>query len=506
MKFKSIFRNLDLLSPKIGFEYDGCSNYKSYFGSLYSLIFILSTTSVTLLFGQDFYLRSNPSVSTSQVINETSSLMFNSNETFTVYAFLENAALSDNVLSKYEIDLVSYAVLKAPNGTVTTSRTVMPSPLVKCNTLNLTLNPQIEKIFSFKDSVGFYCMKYLNLVFENGFSEIPSSYLNLRLSRCIGCPHTSVLGDFFSVAMVDSFNDHSNYTNPIQYKLNSQTYQINDGLLKRYYFRLTKNTYISDNGWILGDLVNYEYIALKDIANDIVLTAPNPSYSYPLLWLTFESPRLSLYTVRMYLKIQDFCANAGGFINAYFIIIDVLTKGHLRFVYLLFLRNLALETERDHLKMNHFKVPQINQLNNSSQIELNNNDVRRVADRNSSQISKGLVNLTQNNIQELNIQTIAVDNGKNHVKIQADTGIGTRTIAAVNNNFLSKKINRKDTILKHLSILETRESYLLYLWYFVSCSRNKYLLYKKQFSNIEKLISISAFSKIMTYQFEESGE
>lgn len=486
MRCWNLFRNLDLLSPKIGFEYDGSSNYKSFAGAFYSFIFLVSTTVVALLFGQDFYLRTNASVSTSQAISESSSIKFNTNETFLVFGFNENSAVSDHAFSKYDIDVVSYSLKTQPNGTVSASRTVLPAPLVKCSTLNFTLTTEVENIFNFRNSTGIYCLKYSNLLVENGFGELPSTYINFRFFRCLNCSRTTPLGDYISIGLLDSFTDHSNYTYPIQYKLNSQSFQVYDGLLKHIYFRFTKNTYASDDGWILNNFSIYEYISLKSIVSDIVMIEINPSNSYPLLWITIESPRLADYTNRTYLKLQDFCANAGGFINAYFILIDLITKGHLRFIYLIFLRNLALE-EKDH------------------KAKLNNTLKLKFLERNSHvEVSEHATQYREHKISEELRKPSSTDltiPEKRENKIKSNYSIATKY--PISNNFIERKFRDNDTLLSYLSIVEKSESYLLYIWYFVSCSWQKYILYKKQFLNIEKLISISAFSKIMTYQFQD---
>lgn len=341
------FRNVDILSPTIGFEYEGSNHYKSYVGAAYSALLIITAGVITLLFGQDFYLRQNPSVVTSQVMIKNSTVQIDNKDTVIVVGLLENNAFSESAILKYDIELVQVYAYINDQGLLALNRTVYHSPLVKCNTLNLNLSSTIDSIFEFRNSIGVYCISYDNLTFANGFSEIPSTFLNLKFSRCKNCPIVSPGGDYVTLWVLDSYADHSNYTTPIQYKLNGMTYQIYDGILKRIFYRIIRNIYNSDNGWILNDPQSISYLSVKDTGSDFVLSSTSSTSAYPLLWVTFESPRLVFSTLRTYLKIQDFSANAGGFITSLMIVIDMLTRSHLRYLYLIFLRNLVLDLDKD---------------------------------------------------------------------------------------------------------------------------------------------------------------
>lgn len=100
-----------------------------------------------MLLGQSFYLRSNASVATSQAISETSSIKLNTNDIFRIFGFSENSVLSDHAFSKYDIDVATYSFTPSPNGTIIGNSTVLPTPFVKCNTLDVILTPVIDVLF-----------------------------------------------------------------------------------------------------------------------------------------------------------------------------------------------------------------------------------------------------------------------------------------------------------------------------------------------------------------------
>lgn len=490
---KRIYK-FDNLSPKFSFENFGSSNNKNLIGAIYSGILFLVCGVIIVFFGQDFYLKTNPTVTSSQLVVEDSTIEFGSS-LFFVVGFTENNALSEKAFQKYEIDVVISSI-KVINQTVVIDRRIYKSPFVKCEEIS-NMTQQIETLFNFKSTAGIYCLNLTNIQFSNGFTEVPSSFISFRFFRCKTCDASGFAadqGDLISFQLLDSYLDHSNFTDPVQWKVTPKSVRVSDGLLKKLNFRFTKNVYESDQGWILNDIKIISHNFLLNTETDISLVNAVKGTSYPLLYAIFESPRLITKTTRIFMKIQDFCSNAGGFISAILLIVDLFTSGHLRFLHLIFLRDLALDLSSNESHFN-FQIA-------SSKKVLNNS--HNLIKANNSSLSKIAV-ISNNKIQPTKSQN------SNHYKDLKDCR-AFRCTDIKNNNYVaehSAELNREvgsptQNLRKSLTIIGNNdESYFLYMWYFATCKRGKYYLYNKQIRNIEKLISISSYLKLVSIHNDE---
>lgn len=249
----------------------------------------------------------------------------------------------------FNIDLVSLEV--SPNGVP--NRVVHTDVLEKCNLTSMAFpnSNQTRELFNFTLNPGVRCLKEPSrYYFKNQYSTPNSAFLNFRFQKCLkqsnpNCPDDidQILPSiFFGIYFINSYVDSSNYQNPIIYKVETVNSQMTPGLLKRYYLRIANNNYESDNGWILESNFNYKFYNYESTALDIA--TETSFYEGHLLWITLESPALLMKYKRSYKKIQDFIANVGGFANMLRLIFLFLTKSHLRFLYIGFIRELTLKS------------------------------------------------------------------------------------------------------------------------------------------------------------------
>jgi hypothetical protein len=135
--------------------------------------------------------------------------------------------------------------------------------------------------------------------------------------------------------------DNNNYTSPIFYFYDQKTYQMNDGLMKRVFLKFLNNKYTTDVGWLYSQLVEFSYTKLLYDTIDSNLISSGVLKNHRL-WVTFESPLLSHNTFRSYIKVQDFLANVGGLANILYVCIQIIADFHLRFIYLMFIRDCSI--------------------------------------------------------------------------------------------------------------------------------------------------------------------
>lgn len=476
----------DILGPEFSFEHQGKDTYKSVIGGLYSSIIIIFTAIIGGMFSTDVVFRLNPSVLMSQEILKNSVINF-TQIPLSIH-FVDINTESDELFSIFYIDLILYQI--SDKGL---NRTILTNVIDKCNFENQTLyDPSMNGLFNNVNNSlkGVYCLKrdLLELYVKNGFSEPDSTFINIRFHSCIEgspkCPKNVNLlinNGYIVLRLADSYVDSSNFSEPIKYRQASFTVKVTSGLTKRYYYRITRNLYKSDEGWMFQSLKLNDYYSIVSGGNELSFQTPIDGYQ-PLFWATFESPTLRIVTQRSYMKIQDFFANIGGFTNIVFITINFLTSGHLRFLYIHFLRDLVIFNN---------EVPNEN-------------------------ISKGTKTLIKTNIElvkDLNMvkdKSISSIIDINNFKPVLDPYNNDQRSIIVNNFIECKKmkdannhgngqLHVKRKLSSHFSKVEGNASYFSYLVSILFC-RSEFSFYRAQMKNIEKLMSIVYFTKVVSGQ------
>lgn len=353
MKIKQVLTdsllNLDFLGPKIGFEHNSSSNFVTTQGGLYSLFVIVLTSVVGGMFSKDFILRNNPLVINSQETVQNS--VVNLTQYPIIFSFTFNNVLSDEILKLLEIDLVYFPTY----ANLTNGRTVYKGQLLKkCNMSDYDLQDKNQlSLFQNSGLPGVFCLSNdYNLTFYNQYTEANSAFINVRFRRCsypgVGnCPANidSILQSIsIGIAFLDSFIDSKNKTSPVQYRITSQNFLLSYGFLKRFFYRVRNDIYLSDDGWIFEDVKSIEYFTFQSSSTDYIInTDPASAYYNHLYWATFDSPIIRTRARRSYMKVQELFATIGGFARFISIVVKFMIGGHLRFLYLLFLRNIAID-------------------------------------------------------------------------------------------------------------------------------------------------------------------
>lgn len=347
-KVQKMLVNFDFLSPNIGFEYHGSNKYKTIQGALYSLIILIAAAVIAGLFSQDFISIQNPSVLASQELIEESNVSISNYPI--MYSFVENNTIvSGNLLKFFDVDVVFFEVFS--NFTMT-RRIKTKNVLKTCDTKDyIFVNDMFkEQFISLTNSTGIYCLNPEGLYFRNPYGVLNSAFINVRFQKCDKtkreCPSsldTLVESMYIGLVIFDSYIDSKNYTNPIKYKSITHNVGIVGTLLKRFYYQIRSDSYSTDYGRLMEDTYVEKIFSYRQGNSDIFLNTDSKGDKYNhVYWSTFESPLIRSTYFRSYMKIQDFIANVGGFANMVFIFIQVLFSHHLRFLYLLFLRDQAL--------------------------------------------------------------------------------------------------------------------------------------------------------------------
>lgn len=352
MKYFNSLINIDFLGPKIGFEYKGSSNFQSVIGAFYSSIIIIITIVLAGVNWSDFYYRDNPLfASTSQQMVDASTIYlkefpivitFNGLDGNTQYEYLE----------KYFDCEINFGTMMT-NGQLDLIRSNFK--LERCDlfsqfTFPDNLKPELK---IFQETRILYCANFTdNAYFRNPMFTMNSTYLSFRFVKCNNnseyeCPEDLdqiIQTTIANFAFINGFIDSFDYLVPIKYSVNVITTQLSLGTLKRVYFKFVNNKYTTDYGWIWSNNIVVNYKSYDSMIMDSVVTQ-GTEVENDLIWYTLESPYIMNFTIRQYQTVQGFLSDLGGLANILYMIIQTVTHTHLRFLYLFFLRNLALDNK-----------------------------------------------------------------------------------------------------------------------------------------------------------------
>ena len=110
-----IISSIDFLSPRMGFEYEGSTNYKCISGGIYSSLIIIVNIIMTITFSLKFYSRLDSNVLSYQIDTETSTIWL---DNFPMVITISNTySLKPEYYDYFKLEIISFDINK--NGTFT---------------------------------------------------------------------------------------------------------------------------------------------------------------------------------------------------------------------------------------------------------------------------------------------------------------------------------------------------------------------------------------------------
>ena len=483
-----LIKSLDFLSPQIGFEYNGSSQYKSAVGGIYSLIIVGLTLVTAILFSIDVVSRNDPIVISYQDYVPSSTVWGkNYPITLTFYSMW----LDDSFIDYFNITLTRVHLTENAQVIITP----YDSFIEKCDLSKYQLQDEVvRKDFYYTQFPGVFCIKpFDDLEFSNDFQVGNSTDLIISISYCnpiysAKCPKN--IEDIIpsmnvGLQFLSSFSNSQNYTHPVKYTVLNKASSLNIRLSKQVKISIINSQYISDNGWIFSDEVNIDHFEFLSEETNLMLDIEKKSRK--VLEYHFTSPKITKYTKRSYLKIQDLLSNVGGFTSILIVALKYITQSHLRFNYISLIRNLAIED----LAFNK-ESPSKNNKDDSSknkiEPDVNALTIKRMKNQSSTKDTKMTkVGFSSNDI-----------NNKTEEQLP-------KIKTALNNNFMTKTtFDQRKKLINDNLFPDIKVTFFNYLLNYLLCNNVEINKKKMIFRNAEKLLNISAFSKMMVMQFDEN--
>ena len=328
MYFKYYFLQCDFLGKTQNFTIAKKNTFRTYIGSILSLIIIAIMISFVTYFAISIFDKDNPNLVTTVYnvddppftpINDSVHIMTLSLQTPNYSLYIDESIYTLNAFfMKYTI---------SHNGTQEIRKEKLN--IIKCNEYNFTLLPDY---FAHLDLDNLYCLdKNSSLYIKGEYGKEEWTFINYEFSRCVNTSENNnicksdqeiddkLAGGFLGIFMTDLSIIPNQYNKPsVLYGKNVFTTFMNDRYTDVwFYMKIIKvNT---DRGLLLKDIKHEEFIAY-----DSFMTTSDYRRSEVFLNLHFRlSQRTEIYD-RTYQKIQAIAAELGGIIKISLIIGELL--------------------------------------------------------------------------------------------------------------------------------------------------------------------------------------
>lgn len=330
-------RKIDYFGKSFSFEELESENYNTILGMILTMGILVACIVIGIMFGQELYLRKNPTAFMSQELTEYSNIQVRKFPL--IFYFTYSTTNLKNVSSVFDI-----TVRELTGHTNNTATLREYSGLVKCDESLFDEGVLKEEYIKFEkkneenkeNGYDYYCLPQ-NFSIQNEFASRNSTTISVLIDTCdktVRKCHPDLDNilkrSFVILGFFDTYLDPNNYTNPISYYYNQHAQELTPNMTKRNYYKFGNRKIVTDEGWIMEDYKTQEYIGLSAITQDILHSLNRKIYQ-----ISLTSPNLSYKTTRKYTKFQDVLASVGGFLKALTVACYLLIQHYVSYCYYL---------------------------------------------------------------------------------------------------------------------------------------------------------------------------
>lgn len=301
----NVLRSCDLFGSQFNFSSFGTTTFKTRLGGLASVLLALSTIAISVIFGKDFYNRTNPYVISRLISSNQTDYLEIDKEKFPIAFRFQNARTEAAIENSAFSILAVYSKNNAESSI----------SVVDCEDLKITNSSLANAIGEVQ---AWKCLDFTKEANEIGGID-KYFYINFRILKS----ETSKLSENSALVRV-VLPEYLFYPEDTIRPLHSihKSYYRNVGLGLRkfvdYYF--SKPNLKDDQGIIYETEANFDVLTLNDYNFDSIFNNELTEVGEWMTVCTLSFYYRSEYTqyVRKFDKIQDVIANIGGFVQIIF--------------------------------------------------------------------------------------------------------------------------------------------------------------------------------------------
>lgn len=456
--FSSFITKLDIVGQEYNFELNENKRHQTLPGAFLTSIIIITSLVYGFMFGQEVYLRENPSVNIRNEYLDISKIYLKDYPL--LFQFYINSKLSDNYIDYFDIRVSSLTIDYEYNLQFKTKKQLV-NCLQKQKDFKAAQSNVTDQIF---EKYTFFCIDFdEDEYFQNKLGTQNSTYYTISISfcdytddtrNCKATPKFKSFNHYLVFAFVDNYIDSYNYENPISQYLNSVTYGFSYNVLKTFTYNFQNDLLASNSGWLLDDIINHDNVVFSGLDVDTNLSVGESSNN--LMNIIIQSNNIRKKTSRSYLKVQELAAKVGGIVNVLYILIYIISYHYIRFKYIIWVRENSIELINDFSGINNnVRVLNINDFSNKRNINqvkfinINNSNIIDKSNNSRFQLNNEIVssfNLENNHNKPFNSnKNINSNTGKNISNKENVPDIVIQNydsnINPTSNNFNNKNLN-----------------------------------------------------------------
>ena len=519
--FNFFFNKIDLYGLSFPLRYNAHHKFNTLCGKTLSILTILCTTIVVILFLIQNFSRNNMTIiHNSEQLYEKKILNF-SRLPFLI-GFINYGGRPVMIDPKYvsiTLDKNDHYPEINKEGIMLLRRESTPIQLEYCD-LNKHFNNDSDVIQMIKN---FEYQNYLcvvpgqNLSIAGRFGDSIHGYdmLEIHLIKCDNktnnnnCVSTDELNRFYtnsymSILYLNEALEHHDKFNPIRKSFRSEVFTVVSNSVKRYYYYFAPAEYISNNGYFFNVFQKYEFFEYEKTQIDFVDEEDQSFYSNEtLIEVCFSSVDKFVKVERTYPKIQDSLGNIGGWIRIILIICQLISDYFSEKIFLIDIINkISNLTEKENLYSNETKNDDRNYKNNFNKNIHNNfnyNDINNNKNNDNEKIKNNNFMAESNSRNKIFLSRNS-NKGFNIKEFHFNSKIENLNKNQITNEDLIKFSSKRRKI--QISLLD----YILPFWVMKKSDKFSFILFYKNF--IYKDISLEVLIPIIErlYKLNIFGE
>lgn len=328
---KYLIWKIDLFGKYYIFQENRSPRYTTKLGITITFLILISCTIIGFLIGKEIYLRKNPTVISGEEMIENS--LIKTTDYPILFSFMNGKGIGKINPNKTIITEMTFMTISS-NYTIGLKYLPLHS---NCSGDNFpgVYKDMVNELIEI-NAFDYYCIQNKDAYILNDYSVKNSAFINIRFRICNKelneCSSTDeeyneILNDLYVViTTVESYLNPADHNDPIKYYFSTTSQQVGLNLLKRTYYTLEKKLLSTEEGWVLENNANIEFITKSKEVKEI-----NTSSDGNIFWVTFISSQKRGKTERSYMKIQDLLAKIGGLFNALYLVFYALICHYVNF-------------------------------------------------------------------------------------------------------------------------------------------------------------------------------
>jgi hypothetical protein len=369
-KIFKLMKTIDIYGFNFPLRYKKETQYNTLCGSFFSIISISIIILISFLYFKKMVQRTNFSLVTNYIYTEDNLEIDLSNFPLMIGLINYDGQIEiDDSYITFKLEKNVYTPTKNELGYSLLKRTSYQIELEKCTLNNFGKYQDLFKKYDYRKNL---CVKQnQNLTIKGRNGDQVKGYTTLEM-HLIKCENSTIKNNYFckneedidkfllnsyvSFFYISQTTNHFNITHPIYNLLNSNTYAINIGHVKRYFVFFSNDIYLSDSGLIFDKSKEFNLFQYHHTHFDFLEKDHQQYFSgKTLIEISLTCHDIKTEYNRVYIKIQDVLGYIGGIYDIISIFFQFISYNFVKKSFINGIGNFFISSNCKNLTINSYK-------------------------------------------------------------------------------------------------------------------------------------------------------